>query len=195
MSSSVLLCCSSQEVIMRKLLLVLAVFLIGGCNGPVYKLEARWNPLVQVQQTTDRLITDHTTTTIGAVCFCNDLNQWLQDYPPGSVEYEAILMHERVHSIRQGSFDGQAEAWLAKYVAEPSFRWAEEQLGWAQEITHLVQNGRYVDPQEVATWLSQNYTDPLGRPMVSEANALLWVQATINDAQYNPPPARRIRPH
>jgi len=29
---------------------------------------------------------------------------------PGSVEYEAVLLHEQVHSKRQGSFDGHAEA-------------------------------------------------------------------------------------
>ena len=180
---------------MRRLIVLITLFIMVGCNGPVYKLEDRWAPLVQVQQTTDKLIADHTTTTIGDTCFCNDLKQWLQDYPPGTVEYEALLLHEKQHSIRQGSFEGHAEAWLLKYAAEPSFRWAEEQIGWAQEITHLVQGGRNVIPEEVATWLSENYSDPLGRPMVSYNDALVWVRDTINKAWSTPPQARKIRPH
>lgn len=179
---------------MRHLLLVLAVLLVG-CNGPSYKLEDRWAPLVKVQQTTDKLIADQTTTTIGDTCYCNDLKQWLQDYPPGSVEYEAILRHERVHAVRQGSFAGQAEAWLARYAIDTKFRWEEEKLGWKEEITHLVQSGRNVIPEQVALWLNQNYSGPVGGRMVSYEEALAWVKATINEAWQSPPPARRIRPH
>jgi hypothetical protein len=178
-----------------RLFIVLVSLVMVGCNGPSYKLEDRWLPLERIQQTTDKLIADNTTTTIGDTCFCNDLKQWLLDYPPGSVEFEAILLHERVHSTRQGSFAGKAEAWLADYVLNTKFRWEEEQLGWKEEITHLVQNGRYVNPQEVAIWLNKNYSGPVGGRMVSFEVALAWVQATITAAQQTPPPTRSIRPH
>jgi len=181
---------------MRQLATTLFALIIvsTGCVGPSYNLEARWAPLVRVKQTTDKLLTDKTTTTIGDPCFCNDLKQWLQDYPPGSVEFEALLQHEQQHAIRQGSFDGPAELWIAKYIAEPAFRWQEEQIGWAKEITHLVLNGRHVIPEEVALWLSDNYVDPLGRQMVTYSNALVWVKATIAAAFQQPYPERRIRP-
>lgn len=171
------------------------LFLLAGCNGPTYQLEPRWAPLIKVQQTTDKLVADKTTTTIGDTCYCNDLKQWLQDYQPGTVEYEAVLSHERVHAQRQGSFDGQAEAWLTKYALDVNFRWAEEKLGWTEEITRLVQGGRSVNPQEVASWLNQNYDGPVGGRMVSYEDALAFVQATMNAAWQNPPKARKIRPH
>jgi hypothetical protein len=167
---------------MRRLL-VLLVFLLcfTGClTGRTFELDPKWKPLVSVEEATDKIMPPQTTTTIGEHCYVSDLAQWLKDYPPGSIQQEALLRHEQLHAIRQLSYPLGIETWLLKYISEPSFRWEEEKLGYEQEITWLVQHGVYVYPPLWASYMSNNYSS-----MVSFEDAQAWVEATIRKAQGN----------
>ena len=178
---------------MRHLLVLVALVLLVGCGGPSYKLEDRWSPLEQVVENPTVAPTGMTMT-FGDTCRVWNLKEWLADYPPGSVEYEALLMHEQLHSQREFAFPGGPLAWGALYALDKSFKWKEEQLGWAKELTHLVQNGRMINVQEVAFILSRDYVDMNGE-MVSFADALKWAQDTVTAAQQMPVAARKLRRH
>ena len=60
-------------------------------------------------------------------------------YNPSKVLIPAPLMaHEYRHCARQ--FPNKAEAWWAKYIADPEFRYGEELLGHVEEYRVLVQS-------------------------------------------------------
>lgn len=159
------------------LVLVLLLALTVGCVANVapvlegYTLDRQWAPLEKVVQVGD-VQEEGTTTTVGTVVYVRSLKQWLLDYPPGTPKSEALLLHERTHAVRQGNY-GLME-WLARYVADPGFRWSEERVGWGLEIEHLFRSGLPVPPPEqLATWWHEGYV-LLGRPMVSYEEGLAW---------------------
>jgi hypothetical protein len=107
------------------------------------------------------------------------LSEFHASYPPGSVEEAALFRHERVHAQRQFA---QGDVWFARYAADASFRWQEEQLGYREEIVWLATNGRQVDPEATAAVLSGPVYDLAGR-MVSFEDAYAWVQGVLASVQ------------
>lgn len=165
-----------------RLLYLLALALAVGCARHTHKLDGRWEPLHEVAEAGDELIAPGVTTTVGHSCFVADLDSWLLRHPPGTIEYDAVLLHEQIHSRRQLDYELGLAAWLARYLADPEFRWEEEKLGYEAAITHLVQNGRQVNTEHLALILNKNY-DFNGR-MVSYADALEWVRGIVARAQH-----------
>ena len=156
-------------------LLPLLLLVLAGCQRP-YPLDERWRPLVEVVERPDLFVSDTVTTTIGTRIYVANLDLWLQRYPPGSVEQEALLLHEREHSIRQ--LEAGLGPWLARYLNDRDFMWREEQLGWALELRHLRDGGRPVVPAGIAFTL--NGYQNLSGTMVGYDEALAWVEAVLS---------------
>ena len=91
---------------------------------------------------------------------------------------EALLLHEREHAVRQ--LDAGLGPWLARYLNDREFMWQEEQAGWFLHLRHLQAAGRPLFPQVIARTLA-GYRNLEG-PMVSEAEALAWVEAVLAGA-------------
>lgn len=164
--------------------LLLALLGLVGCQSP-YPLDERWRPLVEVVERPDLLGAGSRTTTLGARLYVADLNAWLRRYPPGSVEQEALLLHEREHARRQ--LAQGLGPWLAGYLNDPDFMWREEQLGWALEIEHLRDRGGRVVPAAMAAALA-GYRNLTGS-MVGFSEALAFVRAVLRGT-WSPEDAR-----
>ena len=155
---------------------VAAALLGAGCGHGVYTLEPRWAPLEGVvERPVLGLGDDGATTTIGSRCYVVDLDAWLRDFPPGSVEQEALLLHEREHAVRQR--DAGVGAWLGRYLKDRAFMWREEQRGWALQLRRLREAGRSIDPVLVALALT-SYRNFAGR-MVGFPEGLAFVQSVL----------------
>lgn len=162
---------------MTRPLLAASLLLLAGCASP-HALDERWRPLVEVVERPDLLVSDATATTLGTRVYVADLDAFLERFPPGSAEQEALLLHEREHAVRQ--LDAGLGPWLARYLNDRAFMWREEQVGWFLQLKHLQAAGRPLFPQVIARTLA-NYRNIDGR-MVSEAKALAWVQAVLAGA-------------
>jgi hypothetical protein len=166
---------------MRNLILLITLILCPGCFGSTLKLEPQFSPLTEIVEAPGKVIPSHTITTIDETSYVTSLPAFLADYPPGSIQYTAILMHEREHVIRENAFPGGTPAWLAKYLADRSFRWQEEKAGWKIEILYNYQHGMFIDAAEIAAALNQNYR--FGGRMVSYAEAYQWVLDVMTGKQ------------
>lgn len=169
---------------MTRSLLLSLVIAVGGCSAGAHPLEARWAPLEVVLERPP-LLSPGATTTIGAQVYVADLDAWLRRYPDGSPAQEALLLHEREHSLRQGARG--IGPWLRLYLNDRRFMWAEEQRGWYLELRHLQRSGRPIVAVEVATRLAR-YRNLQGR-MVSFADALAWVHDVLS-GRWTPEAAR-----
>lgn len=158
-------------------------FALSGC-ARTHQLDERWRPLLEVVERPDLpLLSPTATSTIGRRIYVVNLDEWLQRFPPGSVQYDALLLHEQEHARRELRMG--VDRFLARYFHDPAFQWQEEQRGWYLQIRHLVRNGQSVDARVAATILSQ-YRNFQG-PMVSFDDALAWVRAVLA-GQWTPPP-------
>lgn len=149
--------------------------LVAGCGTGTHALDPRWRPLELVVERPPLLLREGATTTLGSRVYVADLDAWLERHPDGSVEQEALLLHEREHAVRQ--LDLGLGPWLRRYLNDRRFMWAEEQRGHFLELRHLQRAGRPVVAAQVALRLSR-YRNLQGR-MVSFAEALAWVQAVL----------------
>ena len=168
--------------------LLLVALLPAGCTRP-HRLDPKWSPLVEVVERPDLILSEGASTTVGTRVFVANLKGWLRRYPVGSVEREALLLHEREHALRQLRY-GVGD-WIARYLNDTAFMWREEQLGWAQELLHLRDNGRPVLPEAIAVALSeyQNFTGA----MVAYPDALAWVGDVLS-GRWSPPEALTALP-
>jgi len=127
---------------MRLLVTLLLLLVLSGCST-TYDLGDEWRPLSAViERPSLPFVSDTATTTIGSHVYTSDLKQWLADYPPGSIEFQAVLRHEREHARRQFGYLGLPGelakfAWITRYLGSANFRWREEQRGFYQAITFL----------------------------------------------------------
>ena len=91
--------------------------------------------------------------------------------------FEAVLLHEQLHSSRQ--FEYGVTPWLARYLWSPEFMWAEERLGWRVQLAHLMANGMEIDAEGVARNLAK-YVNLRGA-MINYEDALAWVRAVLRE--------------
>lgn len=152
---------------------LLLVLPLCGCPSP-HRLEARWAPLVEIVERPDLLVGGRVTT-IGTRVYVADLQALLRRKPPGSVAFEALLLHEREHAIRQLRMG--LGPWLARYLNDPAFMWREEQAGWFQQLRHQQRFGESVRPLSIAVAL-EDYRN-LSGAMIGYADALAWVEAVL----------------
>jgi hypothetical protein len=166
------------------LLLALLAPLVVGCQRP-YPLDERWRPLVEVVERPDLLVSNTLTTTLGTRLYVADLRAWLRRYPPGSVEQDALLLHEREHARRQLALG--LGPWLARYLNDRGFMWREEQVGWALQLAHLRDRGGPLVPEALAATLAAYHN--LAGPMVGYSEALAFVLAVLRGT-WSPEDAR-----
>ena len=129
---------------------------------------------------------DTATTTIGTNLYTSDLDEWLTDYPEGSVERDALLRHEQVHARRQFDYQGLPGemalwTWIARYTTDHEFMWAEEQLGYYAGIKRLQAAGRWSHERTIsqADAMSSHYRTVGGKRMVSFDVARSWIQDVL----------------
>lgn len=173
---------------MKKYSLAMLLVLAGGCN--THNLEKRWLPLEQlVERPGVPFVGDGVLTTTGPTVWVKDLEEFLKEWPPGSVNFEAVMLHEQAHAVRQGDLPGRL-SWEASYLTDSSFRWKEEKIGWWFEIRHQVENGQEVYVANLAGTLSDKYKTPNGTGMVEYEEAVEWINEVIAGRWY--PPAKVI---
>lgn len=161
--------------LLSRAFLILVGLLVGCGSSERLELEARWRPLEQIVEADLPLVPDTAITTIGARCYVVDLDEFLREHPPGSVEFDAIMLHEQVHARRQED-EGLGE-WLARYLADQDFAWAEEQAGWAIELRHRRARGA-LEPAEHYAAILARYRNARGE-LVSYEAALAFVRAVL----------------
>lgn len=170
----------------RDLTTGLLLFVLAGCGRSFEIKDAAYAPLVRVEEATDKLFHDGAKTTILGTIYVTDLDVFIERYPEGSVQRDALFRHEQVHSTRQWTYPGTPGLWLVRYGIDSDFRWEEEKAGWEQEIKVLVKAGEGVDIDRVARAMNENYRSPAGGRMVSFEDALAWVRATVDAASRAP---------
>ena len=155
-------------------LIFAAVLSLAGCSAPSLTLDASYAPLTRVEQDpTKMIIASSVVTTADNVVWVHDLTKWEFNNPAGPFR-DAVLQHERAHAIRQNAM---GPIWYARYLTEPSFRWAEEQVGWAIQLKCLTAAVQGFDVNATAAFLSGSAYTILGVPMVSNADALAWIHS------------------
>src|SRR5437879_4329437 len=87
----------------RKSAAITALAFLGACASRTLELEPRWAPLERVCEDPTGIISPaaHRITTIARASYVRDLDVFNQDYPAGSVGREAVLLHERMHAVRE----------------------------------------------------------------------------------------------
>lgn len=167
--------------------MLVALFLIFLVGCKTYELGPEWKPLTTViERPTLPFISDTATTTKGSHVYTTDLDAWLTKYPPGSVEFAALMMHEREHARRQFRYkDLPGEAalivWIARYVSDAEFMWAEEQQGHYLAIKHLQANGLWTAQHTAAkARILSRYRTLSGNAMVSEQEATVWIEQALS---------------
>jgi hypothetical protein len=146
---------------------ILATILSIGCGQRSVALDPEWRPLEKVVEAS--WVQDGMMTTIAPIVYVRHF----EDIPWG-FEFDAILVHERVHAVRQID---QGVGFYRDYAAFPSVRWAEEKLAWSAEIAYRKAKGRRPDDewcQHRALMASQNYAR-----MVDPEVALAWFRAEV----------------
>lgn len=154
--------------------LLLALVLLAGCNGLEVRLDPKFAPLTHLREVSDDmpLLGDGFVVTVYDTAYTKSIRDLLARNPVGSVEWDALFLHEQQHSIREY----QDPLFFFKYATSPSFRWEEEKIGWAAGLRHLVKNGRQVDVKACARSLATGY-----KGMVSEEDAEAWVRSVVGN--------------
>lgn len=168
---------------MRLLILTLLLLLPLGCSSYDHmSLDPKWEPLEEIRERPDMLGNESMATTIGHTLYVEDLDKWLLLRPVGSGRFNAILLHEQLHAVRQ--LDTGVTAWVARYATDTDFMWEEEQRGWYLQLKELQRRGLQVDVGGTARTL-HNYRNLIGR-MVHYEDAAQWVNDVLA-GRWTPP--------
>lgn len=151
-----------------------------GCATKVHQLPERFLPLERVKESFLRPGTG--VTTVGTTARVNDLDDWLEKHPPNGPRYDAILLHEREHSLRQLNYG--LNAWLGRYLTDTEFMLLEEQIGWYIQIQEYRRRGVMFTPEGIARVMSK-YRNFAG-PMIDYEDALTWVRDVLA-GRWSPP--------
>ena len=146
-----------------------------GCGSKEFTVPEMYAPLVSIVERPNYVLPETAITTIGTTAYVVSLGDWLADHPEGSIAFNATLLHEQEHSKRQLSYG--TLAWLAQYVVDTGFMWAEEQRGWYLELKALANSGQHLNVDAIAQIL-HDYKNLSGR-MVSFPEAQIWVRDVL----------------
>jgi hypothetical protein len=127
-----------------------------------------------------------TITTIGDTVYVSTLKRWDDKKERYPRRYDAVMLHEMTHSLRQFS-SGTAE-WISSYLSSKDFRWKEEQLGWYIELRKYKQYGFRINVEAVAKTLSE-YSPSL----TDYDTALQWTKDVVSGKWK--PEAGELLPH
>jgi hypothetical protein len=118
----------------------------------IHRLDAEWLPLEQLRERPSALLPGSVTTTVGERAYVADVEKWLEERPIDSPRYRATLAHEQEHAKRQLAHG--VTTWIAKYLYDQQFMWAEEQRGWYISLRAYRRSGLRVNPEAVAKTLN-----------------------------------------
>lgn len=163
---------------LRRIVPIMLAVLSGCAGGPgrELELEERWRPLRSVVEVSD-LQARHRYTTIGEHVYVRSLRDFDEHLPPGSVEREALLLHEQVHARRQ--LEHGLPEWLSRYATDPAFAWREERLGWEAELRHLRAHGRPIVLEAVVRALLRYRTVVTRLPLADETEVRTWAAGVL----------------
>lgn len=100
------------------------------------------------------------------VFFCYGKNVF---NPAGIVIPPTIMVHERVHSVRQGS---DPEGWWRRYLAEPRFRFDEELPAHRAEYKAVCAETAHEGKRQHALWqIAGRLSGPLYGRMIKYGDA------------------------
>jgi len=158
---------------MRKLILMVILLGAIGCNGAAHAVPERFRPLEQIKESALRPGT--AITTIGKTAWVWNLDKWLKLHPPDSPVYDAILLHEREHAIRQLAYG--TTSWVARYLRDTEFMRDEELRGWYLQLKEYQRRGLQTNPEGVAKVLAGYYN--FSGHMIEYEDALTWVRDVL----------------
>lgn len=126
---------------MVKLVVLAAALVIAGCNSREIQLDPKFLPLTSVREVSDNtpILKAGFVATVYSTSYTKSLRELVDAYPVGSVGWDALFFHERMHAIREYA----DPLFLVKYATDPAFRWQEEKLGYREEIRYLRDNGGF----------------------------------------------------
>lgn len=162
----------AMRVRLRVPVLLLGLLIAAGGCASEEQLEPRFAPLTRIVEVRELPLAAGRVSTIYTTLYTSDLAAIDSWFPAGSVQREALLLHEQAHAIRQA----QESFWLVKYVAEPSFRLAEEKIGWRLELLWLRDHGVPIVPWNWAESMATGYSG-----MITHAEAEAWVDSVLNE--------------
>lgn len=164
------------------LLAALVLPSLGCSSSKDFSVPREFEPLETITERPNYVLPETAITTIGTSAYVVNLDEWLGRYPPGSVEFVAVMRHEQTHSQRQ--LAAGTLGWVAHYVVDTDFMWTEERIGWYYELITLRDNGRTINVDAVATILS-HYKNATNSRMVGFVEAKQWVQSVLS-GQWKP---------
>ena len=157
---------------------------MAGCS--TNRLPESWRPLKQlVERGGLPGVGGDVVTTISPNLYVRDIDKWLEDYPEGSIQHEALRRHEVEHAKEQEAFiDGatgmkrtiKMGKWISAYLRDKDFRWAVEKRGYKAEIQYERSRGIHYP----AAFYAQILSGPTYNNMVSYEEALEWVINVFN---------------
>lgn len=119
---------------------------------------------------------DSFVTTFHNDVWVNDIEDFLQRKPVGSPEFNATMIHERIHSIRMGNIF--TTMWFSLvYLFDRDFMWEEESIGWYFQLQYMKKKG-ILKPAEYTASVLARYENAIGK-MISYADALQWVRDVL----------------
>ena len=159
--------------ISHSLLLVTLIFL-AGCK--TYNLDDEWKPLEQIVQS--KVLSLGVSAKKGARVVGENVYVWSLDkfLDIGEPRLTAKLKHEQVHAIRQFAHKNGVPGWLMAYAVSTGFRWAEEQLGFYEQIIYLRSHGVGI---VVDSWADKMSGITYGF-MVDKDDAVEWLNKVLN---------------
>ncbi len=160
----------------RNTLMVLALTLLTltGCKSA--KIPSNFEPLTELKE---RTFGDGTfVTTFHTSVWTNDIDSFLKRAPIGSHAFNAVMLHERIHSIRMGNFITTCLFGL-RYAFDTEFMWEEERIGWYFELKYRQKHGILRPAEHTAITLAK-YKNGMGR-MISYDAALKWVYSVLTN--------------
>ena len=150
------------------------------CSSPdKIVLDERWRPLERLERSSE--LEDGVYWTLVPVVHTKDMCDFLRR---SIVDQNGILVHERIHAVRQLATPNGPQQYLYFYATDPVFRLGEERLAWDAQIAYVIQHGGTVDASYVATFMSTRYLANDGKtPLWSYDEALRWVNSVVTKAK------------
>ena len=132
--------------------------LVSGCAGTSVPLDEKWRPLEKLQSKRINIGDSDYLTTVGDTVYVADAEKWVQLNPPGSLNFDAVMTHERVHAIEQKK--AGLASWLSRYLTDKNFMWRQEQIAEYAELQLRIERGQ----------ITNNSTDTITR---------VWIETRV----------------
>lgn len=93
----------------------------------------------------------------------------------------ALIAHEAVHGLRQGTADARITDWWRRYIDSPSFRLAEELAAHRAELGWWLEHGNRSERRAARQLVSSRLAGPLYGVLVTPSEALRLIEREPED--------------